>query len=118
MPSASGVVMRMTSQTKAASSRASAICTFCRVLPRLAARRQFAPPFMQPVLTPPRDFLDLPAVGFGNVFLALAELGADFGRQPVVLGTFIEDPAQMPVATFGDRSLTPAAPAAGRPDFD
>lgn len=40
-----------------------------------------------------------------NAFLALGELGADFGRNPVVSGLFDEDPASMGIAAFADSAL-------------
>ena len=39
LPSGLGITARMTSHTKAESSRAMAICAFCRVLPRAASLR-------------------------------------------------------------------------------
>lgn len=71
----------------------------------LAAGGELAPAFMESVLAAPGDLDDLTSVGFGNGFLAGGEFLADFGWQAIVLGAFVEDPAQVAVAAFGDGSL-------------
>ena len=69
--------------------------------------------FIQPVLAFPGDDFHFPAVPGVNVFLTLSQSDADFGREPVVLGTFVDEPAEMAVAGFGEASLTPFPAAAG-----